>query len=168
MKKVLLLLLVFVLFQKSFSQNFKVQAIMTYNFTNYLTWSESDEMKFTIGVYGEGEFLNEMKIISKNFKVKNKEIEVLEFNKVEDIQNCRILYVQENKNDELENIMGAIELYSTVLITDNAKDIQTGNDINFIIEEGKQKFEIYPSNIQKKSIQIDQQLIDMGIVKKDK
>ncbi len=146
------------------SQNYKIQALLTYNFTKYLTWTDGDDV-FKIGVFRSPEFLAEIQIIALNYKVSGKDIEVFEFNDVEDIVKCNILYVSQNANAEIGYVVLEIEEYSTVLITSEANEISEEIGINLIIVDSKQQFEIYPENIEKKNIKIDSKLLEIGIVK---
>lgn len=146
------------------SQNYKVQAILTYNFTKYLTWTDNDDV-FKIGVFRSPDFLTEIKIIAINHKVSEKDIEVFEFYNVEDLEKCNILYVSQNANNEIINIVQKIEEYSTIIITSEANGTVDEIGINLIIVDSKQRFEIYPKNIEKKNIKIDSKLLELGIVK---
>lgn len=148
------------------SQNYKMQALLTYNFTKYLTWPEEEEEDvFKIGVFRSPDFFSEIKIIALNYKVSGKDIEVLEFNNIEDIEKCNILYVARNANSEIINIVPKIEEYSTIIITSEANGAADEIGINLIILDSNQQFEVYPENIEKKNIIIDPKLLEIGIVK---
>ncbi|MCD4794762.1 MAG: YfiR family protein [Bacteroidales bacterium] len=163
MKKIILTAIFISSFLFVQSQNYKIQALLTYNFTKYLTWTDDDVFK--IGVFRSPEFLAEIQIIALNYKVSGKDIEVFEFNNVEDIVKCNILYVSQNANAEIGYVVLEIEEYSTVLITSEANEISEEIGINLIIVDSKQQFEIYPENIEKKNIKIDSKLLEIGIVK---
>ena len=146
------------------SQNYKIQALLTYNFTKYLTWTEDDDV-FKIGVFRSPDFFAEIKIIALNYEVSGRNIEVFEFKNVEDIVKCNILYVSQYANAEIGYIVPEIEEYSTILITSEANEISDEVGINLIVVDSKQQFEIYPENIEKKNIKIDSKLLEIGIVK---
>ena len=167
MKKLYLLTLLLFPSIFSLSQNYKIQAILTYNLTKYLTWEENTDTTFKIGVFGNIEFLNELKIISKNYQVYEKSIEILEFKTVNQITDCRMLCVTREMNEELVNIIKHIENQQTLLISDDAKKGIEGQNINFVIQDSKQHFEIYPSNILKKKIKIASELLEIAIIVKN-
>jgi len=166
MKKFFLLILFISIFSFAWTQNYKIQAILTYNFTKYLTWPEDTLETFKIGVCGNKEYLNEIKIISKNYKVSEREIEVIDFNKTENIRECHICYISSEKKDEIEAISSRIDGLKSLVITSDFGKVIPGISINFIIKDSKQQFEIYPSTILKRDIKINPELLDMGIIKK--
>lgn len=166
MKKVLLLIMLILTFSFLQSQNHKVKAILTYNFTKFLTWQQNDSIDiFKIGVLGNNDYLNNIKIISKNYKVGNKDIEILEFTNIEDLKLCNILYVIQENNIQIPEVIEKIRGFNTLLVTSEAQDISENLGINFIIENNKQKFEVYKDNIENINIEINNKLLKLGIEK---
>ena len=164
MKKIIFTIIFISSFLFVHSQNYQIQALLIYNFTKYLTWPDNDDV-FKIGVFRSSDFLEEIRIIAINYKVSGKDIEVFEFKNIEDLEKCNILYVSHNSNTEIVKIVPEIEEYSTIIITSGANETADEIGINFIVVDLKQRFEIYPENIEKKNIKIDPKLLELGIIK---
>ncbi len=149
------------------SQNYTIQAVMTYNFINYLSWEKTDDPTFKIGVYGNSDYTREMKIISKNLKVKDKVIEIIEFNTIQSIKECKILYVSNSKINEWSEILSSVGAFPIVIITDELETDREQSDINFVIKNGNQHFELNETGIRKKNISIDPQLLELALKKNE-
>ncbi len=168
MKKITTLLLLISIVTGAWAQDktVKVQAFLTYKFTKLLTWEEDDSEAFHICVYGNSDFYREMKTIAANYKVNGKEIKVEEYGSIESISACHMLYVTENDLEELNRIWEKLSPFSSVLITNGAPENFKGTNINFVVKEGKQRFEIYPPNLSERKIKVSQELLKLGDVKK--
>jgi hypothetical protein len=58
-----------------------------------------------------------------------------------------------------------LSLEPTVIISASEGGLKKGSSINFIVEGGKQKFEIKSSNIKKNGLKISDDLLNLGVKK---
>ena len=65
----------------------------------------------------------------------------------------------------LPDILKKINGSNTLLITSEAQELSKNLGINFVILDGKQRFEIYSKNIEKVNIKISEKLLKLGINK---
>ncbi len=167
MKKIVLsILILFSVCPLLFSQNTKIQAMFVYNFTKYLTWEGDESETFNIGVYKNKDFFNEIELLAANFKVADKQVTVKEFSNIENIASCHILYTSEQSLPELKKIWEQISTLPILLVTSDADTDFRGININFIVKDKRQKFELYPPNLRDRKIKIDKELLNKAIVKK--
>ncbi|MCK4663720.1 MAG: DUF4154 domain-containing protein [Bacteroidales bacterium] len=136
----------------------KNKAVHIYVFGNYINWENIDSIKtFKIGIYGnDTELYNELNKITKNKFLKGKPIEILLFEKFEEIENTQILYVSPNRNNEINNLL---HKKNTLLITVNNK--YETSMINFLFKESTLKFEINEKNIEQENLTILPKLLAM-------
>lgn len=164
MKRISLLIIAIVVlkFSNLFAQSEKYQALFIYNFTKYIEWPTNSTQDFVIGVIGNDVILSELKNIAESKKVGSQNIVVKSLSNTDDLSNCNIIYIPSSKNNKLEEILASAK-ESTLIVTDKKGAAKEGADINFVIVDGKQKFEINSSNISKSGLKVDPNLLNLGI-----
>ena len=166
MKKSFILLFLFsiIMSQSMFAQTEKYQALFMYNFTKYIEWpSEASSDEFIIGVVGNSSIISQLKSLAENKLVGNKKIVIHQYSNVENIRNCQIMFVSANKTSKMDQILTKISGQSTLIVTSKNGAIMKGSCINFVIKDGKQKFEISTKNINKKGLKVNTVLVNLGI-----
>jgi hypothetical protein len=136
-----------------------------YNFTKYLEWpDEKQKGDFIIAVFGRSGITQELNIIAGKKKVGTQTIIIKEINSTSGITDCHIIYVPENQSAKIYDVKSKCSQKGTVLITDKPGLAKTVSDINYVIVNGKQSFEINKSNLDKKGIHVNSTLLSLGIV----
>ncbi len=147
------------------AQNEKFKALFIYNFTKYLDWPAGfSQGDFVIGILGSTAIEDELKIIAQKKQVGNMTIVISHFNTPESVTKCHLLFIPSSKSDNLGTITGKFGKTASIIITDEQGLAQKGSDINFVVKEGKQNFEINKTNILGKGLKIDPALLNLGIV----
>lgn len=165
-KKVLLFGLFFILFQHLSAQNEKFKALFMYNFTKYLEWPDDYRQgDFVIIVLGETALIDELKIIAEKKKVGFQPIVVKKIASTDQISKCHMIYVSKSKSDNIADVKAKLTTSSTVIIADNPGAISKGAGINYVVNGGKQLFEISKSNVEKQNIKVGADLLSLGIQK---
>ena len=167
LNKLLLSCLILVLFnQSSLAQNEKFKALFMYNFTKYLEWPESlRQGDFVIAVFGESALIDELKIIAEKKKVGFQQIVIQKISSIDQISNCHIIYIPESKTNQINEIKKKLASASTVIIADNPGAVAKGAGINYIVNSGKQLFEISKTNLEQHNIKVGADLLALGIQK---
>jgi hypothetical protein len=137
-----------------------------YNFTKYLEWPESYRQgDFIITVLGESALINELKIIAEKKKVGFQPIIIQKITSLDQINKCHIIYIPESKTSQINEIKNKLSSSSTVIIADNPGSIAKGAGINYVVNSGKQVFEISKSNLEQHNIKVGADLLTLGIQK---
>lgn len=166
MKKIGLIIIIFLISISVFSQNAKQKVMFIYSFTKYISWPVgSNQGDFIIGIFGSPAISKELKIIAAKRKVGIRNIKVLDFSSLNSLQNCHIIYVAANKNADLSKVIQKYKQQAVVVVADTPGAIQKGAAINFAFIGGKQKFELRKTNIEKNGLKVNSQLINLGIEK---
>jgi len=140
--------------------NSKVKAIFILNFAKLIEWPEPYQKgDFNIGIIGESPLYNELKRMAGTKKVANQKINVENIKLIKDIKKYHILYVSQEKSDQLSKIVEEIEKNSTLIITEKEGLIDSrGVGINFIVRGNRQKFELNTTNIKRSKLKISSNL----------
>lgn len=166
MKKIFILLMFTATANFAFPQQEKLQAVFIYNFTKYINWPVAYQTgDFKIGVLGSKAMTEELSQIAQKRKVGIRSIVVENYATVEDIQKCQMLYVGSGKSSLISKAVLKLSLEPTVIISASEGGLKKGSSINFIVEGGKQKFEIKSSNIKKNGLKISDDLLNLGVKK---
>jgi len=141
-----------------------VKAMYIYTFATLVEWpAERRTGDFIIGVYGEktavydelikkyaGKSIGSQKIVVKNFR-----------NKAE-VKSCHILYVTEERTNELTELSASLSTENTLLVGERSGALSKGAIINFIIEGNQQKYEINKTNARNHKLVIADKLSDLA------
>jgi hypothetical protein len=158
-------MLTFGLAQGLFAQNAEhYQALFVYNFTRYIQWPSNNSQEFVIGILGKSDIYRELKTLVSNKKVGTSTIVVKQFANAAEISKCQILFVSNEVSSQVPQLAPELQKKNTLLITERSGLSRKGAGICFALEDGKQKFEISKSNVEKTGLMINNQLIDMGIL----
>jgi len=136
-----------------------------YNFTKYLEWPvDKQKGDFVIGVYGNSDIIQELKIIAEKKKVGLQSIIIKEMNSSSNLSICNILYIPENQSSNIATIATNCSGKGIVLITDKQGMAKTTFGLNYVKVDGKQSFEINKSNLENCGIKINSALLSLGVV----
>lgn len=166
MKKVIVILLaVFSLtnVQSKAGEIEKYKSLFTINFIRYVGWpEESKQGDFVIGVMKNSLLASELKsqTVGKKFGFQN--IVVKEFNTINEVSDCQILYVSQgfsfSRNaTELKSRVGK----NTLIISEDNGAISKGSIINFVVVDDLLKFEVSPTNALDNGLTLSSALVSM-------
>jgi len=142
----------------------RFQALFLYNFTRYIEWPAFNSHEFVIGVVGKSPIYSELLTIAQGKKVSLKDIKVKKFASGEEITACQILFVSNDASSSLGTYATSLQGKNTLIITEKSGLINKGAGINFVINDGKQKFELSRSAMNKNGLKVNNQLVDMATV----
>jgi len=167
MKKILFFgLLLFLVQINATAQNEKFKALFMYNFTKYLEWPEGDRQgDFIITIVGNSPIIDELQIISQKKKVGFQPIVVKKATEPGQISKSHIIFITEQKSSYIDDIKGRFSATSTVIITDKPGSISKGAGINYVVQGGKQLFEICEENLREHNVKVGSDLLSLGIKK---
>ena len=128
----------------------KYKSMFTVNFIRYVGWSEDATTgNFVIGVLKNEKVASKLKILTKDKKFGYQKIVVKEFNNINEITDCQVLFISKYINFSNKNsliIKQKLNNKNTLIITNSEGAIKKGSMINFVIRNNKLMFEISTSN----------------------
>jgi hypothetical protein len=167
MKRIIFITAFLLVLQSNFilAQNEKFKAIYMYNFIRNINWPEQIQKgNFIIGVLGGSPMKQELDAIAQRMKIGNQNLVIKNFNSVEKMEFCHILYIPPKRSSFLEAAITKFKGKYTLIITDKAGMAQQGAGINFIMDGNKILFEINRKSIEGQGLKISGSLIDLGKV----
>lgn len=123
------------------------RSIFIYNFTQLVKWEQfSIPGVFRIGVLGDDPFVKELKRMAQKRTVDNQAIEVLQLNRLSDLQDIDLLYVNSRYNYNIQDVLAAIAGKQTLLVSENYAF--NTSMINMIEVEEEFKYEINEQRLE--------------------
>lgn len=138
------------------------KALFMYNFTKDIEWPDKSG-DFVITVLGNSPIVNELEKIATKKKVGNQAIAVKSVNNPDEISHAHIVYIVPSKSSQLKEVISNLQNKPVLIISDKPGMARQGSGINYVKIDGKQKFEINPSNITGNGLKLNSFLISLGI-----
>ena len=146
--------------------NAKVKALFIYNFSKYIEWpSTMDGATFQIAVLGEyPTLMSELNNMATTKKAGNRPFEIRNYNDVNQLGSCHILFVESKYSSEIANIVNRLQGRNTLLVTEGEGLAQSASAINFFYADNKQRMEINQANIVKYNLKVSSKLLAIAKV----
>lgn len=142
----------------------KYQALFVYNFTRYIEWPAAvSSGDFVIGILGNGSISNDLNELANGKFVGAQKITVKQFANVGEITNCHLLFVNRSFISQFPDLVAKFQGKNTLLVTDKPGMTEKGAGINFVIDDGKQRFEVNRNTIEKSGLKINSKLLEMAV-----
>ncbi|MCW3127457.1 MAG: putative transrane protein [Bacteroidetes bacterium] len=146
-------------------EEYNLKAAFIYKFTNYIEWgAPSSDHEFVIGIVGSSPISKQLIEIAKTKTVKNKKIVIRQFNKLEDIGPCQILFIPQKTPIRLDDILAKTAGKGTLIISEKAGYAKKGTGINFIEVDNNLKFEANAKGISAAGLKASSQLLKLAII----
>ena len=163
-KFIYLIVLFFGVAPGMFAQNeAHFQALFVYNFTRYIQWPASNSQEFVIGVLGKSSIYKELTNVASQKKIGSSTIVVKQYSNPSEIGKCQILIISGEASSQVAQLAAEFQGKNTLIITERPGLSKKGAGICFALEDGKQRFEISKSNLEKNGLLVNNQLLDMAI-----
>lgn len=138
---------------------------MILNFSKGMLWpGHASATPFVIGVFEYPPLAAELNGIASSAKIGTRKIEIREYSNPEDISECNVLFIPAYKTRKIEEVLRVIGKDPTLIITNKMDYARRGAGINFLLVEGKLKYEINCRAIEKRGIKISSNVKKLGIM----
>lgn len=148
------------------ANEYDVKAAYIYNFTKYINWNQdfNNSSSFSIGIYGNSPIKESLKEISQTKSFQNKKVVIKQYDNLEDLEKCHIVYVPVSTNSQkLKSVLSHQNCTNSLVITEKEGNIQYGSVINFVTIENKIKFEISLKEAKARELETSSQLLKMAL-----
>jgi hypothetical protein len=168
MKKLLLVLsIAFTFYGITNAQLSKFQAMYIYNFSRMVEWPEDYKSgTFEIGIIGNNSLMQELKTFTSNKKAGTQNISVVNFNNIDDVKKCHILFVGGNMEKKFSEIYSKINGHNVLVISEKTNLVGEGAAISFTIIDGKLKYYLNADNAKNKGLKVSSSLKNMALADK--
>jgi hypothetical protein len=140
-------------------KEYALKAAFLYRFIDYVSWKDSENQIFKIGILEKSPITFSLLNIPKT-----KKISIKEYKNLNEISFCNILFVPHNCTIPIETIISKFSGKPVLIVTERIGYGKKGAQMNFIIVENKLKFEVNLKAIEKSGIGISSFLLQHAII----
>jgi hypothetical protein len=168
------LTLAFVLFsfaqlaaQEGKPSEYRVKAVYLYNFGKFVQWpagigSEGPEKVFPICILGHNPFGLALDDTVKDENIEGLPLVAKRIERVEDVDNCRILFIDSSEKDRLIKTLQALQSKPMLTVSDMPDFCNRGGMIQFVLQADKIRFEVNLAPAEKAGLTFSSQLLKVA------
>ena len=147
------------------AQDYRIHSVFIYNFTKYIQWPSNDQSgDFIIGVLGDSPIVGSLEKLAAERKIGSRSMVVKKYSSVAQIGKCHMLFIPDKSSNDLEAALAQLGNSSTLVMTERKGLGSKGSSINFIVVDGKQKFELNKAATDKAQLKVSTELTSLAIV----
>ena len=150
---------------------YQLKAVFLYNFAKFVEWpAESfadDQSPIILGILGEDPFGDTIDQIIKGKTIKDRELTIKRFEKIEKLEACHILFISSSEEKRLEEILETLRDSSVLTVGEMKQFARSGGMINFTVRESKIRFEINVDAAERAKLKISSKLLKLAKIIKD-
>jgi len=142
----------------------KIKAIWIFNITQYVSWANEDSISiFKIGIYSSTKSVyNEVNLQTSSKTIKNKPTEAIQIKNLKNVNNLNILFVCNDKIEELDKIYALIQNKNILIISDQASKLDK-TMVNILpLNVGTKRFEVNSENLAANNLIASKELLYHG------
>jgi hypothetical protein len=144
---------------------YSLKAAFIYRFTEYVDWEGlKKNQEFKVAILGDTPLTANLIDIAENAEVGNREISVEEYETLNEIDDCQILFVSRDSTVPLPAILHKFEGRETLIVTEKDGYGEKGACINFFLSESKIRFEVNLKAVEKAGLAVSSQLLQHAVV----
>ncbi|MBS1606380.1 MAG: YfiR family protein [Bacteroidetes bacterium] len=144
---------------------YPIEANVVYHFGKYIEWPDKDlRSEFVIGVIGDGPVVDEMVKLMAQRTADGKKIVIRKYASNSSSFNCQMLFICERARSRLREVILATAGMPVLIVAEGAGMARKGAGIAIAISDQHFKLEINKTNIERRKLQIADELIQLGTV----
>lgn len=133
----------------------EIKAAYIERFTRFIEWpNEIQNNTFKIAVIGKNPFNNSLDDLFAVTKIKNKNVEIIYTNNINDITNANLVFISGSEKKRIDEILKAINKNPILIISDSKGFCETGTHINMYVDENKIRYEMNPETLKKSGLSV--------------
>jgi hypothetical protein len=141
----------------------RVKAAFLYKFAGYVEWPTHafprPDTPVTIGVAGDERLADELALLVQGRTSGNRRVAVDRLDQGEDLDGVHILFVAQSEGARLAQWIRAARSLPILVVTERDRGLDEGSMINFIMDEGRVRFEIAIGPATRSGLQLNSGLL---------
>lgn len=140
------------------------KALFLYNFATLIDWPEEYRKgDFVIGTLaGTSDVYDQLELKFKGKSIGSQTIVVKKYASRTEIDKAHILFLGEDKSDQITSLATQLKTKSTLIVTEKEGYLSKGAVINFVLDGSKQAYEISKPNAKKYNLIIATKLTSLA------
>ena len=151
--------------QSSPTEN-QVKSAYLYNFGKFVEWPAKGTTGgefFTFCVLGDDSFASTLETTIAGESISGKKVLVKRVPKPQDALSCRILFISSSEQNQLKEILAALDNTSVLTVSDMPQFTRRGGMIQFVVEAKKVRFEVNLTSAERAGLTLSSQLLKVAV-----
>lgn len=142
----------------------KIQSIFIYNFAKYIEWPNGyNQGDFVIGVLGNGHINEYLEKMAAGKTKGDRKLAVRSFQNINELEACHVIFIPDYEASKVSKVADMFQGKPVLLITSRPKIGEKGVGINFIMVDGKIKYELNSDELIKRGFKVAKQLETLAV-----
>ncbi len=145
---------------------YEVEAAYLFNFGKFVVWpgtSHAAHAPFLICVLGDDPFGPVLDRTIAGETVGGRPVQDKRIARPQDATGCSILYISSSESGRLSNILPAIHEAPVLTVSDIPDFVQQGGMIQFVLRDGRVRFEVNLSTTQRNGLAMSSELLKVAV-----
>jgi hypothetical protein len=140
----------------------KYQTNFIFNFTRQIQWPNlHSQPEFVIAVFGKNHPLTrELMQSAAERNVGGRKIKIVEFNSIEQLGFCHLLFIPESKTNQVKRISDSLSDSPVVIVTETSGHFPAESILNLSVVNDKMGFAVNEESAKKRGLMLSTQLIN--------
>jgi len=150
---------------------YQVKAAFLYNFARFVDWPadafRESESPFRIGIFGENSFGTTLEQLVAGKNVKGRPLTVVRFERVQDIEDCQILFVGAGQVGRISQVLAKVGTSAILTVGEVDGLARRGGIINFVLRENRVRFQVNVDAAERAHLRISSKLLKLAEIVRD-
>lgn len=147
-------------------KEYRVKAVFLYNFAQFVDWPDSafpgEESPLVVGVLGSDPFHEYLDEVVRGEKAGNRPIEVIRYRRVEDVEDCHVLFVSASESPRLGPILERLKRRNILTVGESEPFSRMGGMVSFVNRRGKIRLKINLDAVQAADLSVSSKLLRLA------
>ena len=147
------------------SREYVVKAAFLYNFAKFVKWPEATfpvtDKTISICILGKDPFGPALNTIEDKF-LKGKKVVIRHVETLDQDEDCRIVFISNSEHEHFPQILDTLKYSNVLTVGDTDGFTKLGGILNFVLVEGKVRFEINVTAAEQAGLKISSQLLKLA------
>lgn len=147
-------------------REYQVKAVFLYNFAQFVQWPEGSfpdhGSPFVVGVLGSDPFNAYLDEVVKGEQVGGHPIKVIRYEKIEDVQDCHVLFVSASETQRLAPILSGLKTRKILTVGESDLFSRMGGMVSFVTKQGKIRLKINLEAVQAADLTLSAKLLRLA------
>lgn len=148
------------------TREYDLKAVFLYNFATFAEWPESafaqKDTPLVIGVLGDDPFGPVIDQVVADEMVNGRRLVVQRYRRIQDIQQCHILFVSRSEADRLERVLGYVKDKPILMVSDIERFAATGGMVGFINQGNRVQLEVNARAVKDAGLTLSSKLLRLA------
>lgn len=152
--------------QPTAAHEYEVKAAFLFNFAKFVEWPagafQTPDSPFVLGIIGEDPFGHTVDNVMDGKTLNGRKMMIKRFKDVQDASRCHMLFVSSSLKSDIFSVVRATREWNTLIVGEVEQFANDGGMINFVIDNGRVRFEINQDSAERAGLKISARLLSLA------